>query len=113
KTGSRSHVSVISLSKIDDASDISWSRKRLCTIKRHYKRHWHSLVAEIIGHLHNGISTKRMAHEDNWAFLLGLVIGRGPVRDCLPVRMAVRCRMDAVFIELVGQSVHAGRKNIR
>src|SRR5690242_18695348 len=90
KPGSRTHVSVISLSEINDASDISWRRKRLCTVKRHHKRNWNSFVAEIIGHLHSGISAKRMANKNNWALLLGLVIGCGAVRYCLPVGMAVR-----------------------
>jgi len=112
EAGSWPYVSVISLSKIDDASDISWRRKRLCTVKRHHKCHWDSFVAEIVGHLHSRISAKRMTNEDNWAFLFGLVIRCRSISDRLPVRMAVRCRMDAVFTELVGQSIHAGGKNI-
>src|SRR6516165_3862451 len=104
EAGSWPYVSVISLSKIRDASDISWRRKRLCTVKRHHKCHWDSFVAEIVGHLHSRISAKRMTNEDN--------IRCRSISDRLPVRMAVRCRMDAVFTELVGQSIYAGGKNI-
>ena len=108
EAGSRSHVSVIALRKIDNASYVRRHRERLCTVKRHHECHWNAFVAQIIGHLHGGVGAERMTNEDDWTFLPGFEIGCGSIGDWLSVRLAVRRRIHAIFLELLGQSVHAG-----
>ena len=45
EAGSRPHLSVIPLSKIDNPSYVPRGRKRLGTVKRHHERDWNSFVA--------------------------------------------------------------------
>jgi hypothetical protein len=89
EAGSWPHLSVVSLSKIDDTSDVARHRERLRGVKWHYKSHWNSFVTQIVGHLHRGVSTERMTDEDNWVLLFSPAVRYGSLGYFLPVRMTM------------------------
>src|SRR4029077_9507936 len=89
EAGSWPHLSVVSLSKIDDTRDAARHRERLRSVEWHHESHWNAFVTQIVGHLHCGVGTKRMTDEDNRLLLLSLVICYGSLGYFLPVGMTV------------------------